>query len=275
MLGPESVLWWPFRALIGDAIPFVVVTLACVGAFVLVVVRAGRLFLEGTRESITAPARRALPSAHFRGGLSRVVIAKELRLIGRDPRLISQMLLQILYLIPLFAILVRKGTAQDLLAPTIILVASTLAGNLAWMTMSGEESPDLVGSAPVSRERILWLKALAAMAMPVGMCVPFLLYYATVSMAGFVAFAACAAGALASCAVVQIWTAKPGSARDLRKRAQSSKLVSLVEFFSAAGWALACWLMMRGSWWALAAIALALVAPAVAWAVRRVKGQTT
>lgn len=269
MIGPESVLWWPFRALIGDAIPFAAVTIACVGAFVLVVVRAERLFLEGTKESITSPARRARPSAEFRAGLARVVIAKELRLILRDPRLISQMLLQVLYLIPLFAILVRKATAQDLLAPTIILVASTLAGNLAWMTMSGEESPDLVGSAPVSRERVLWIKVLAAMAIPVGICVPFLLYYATVSIVWLAAFAACAAGALASCAVVQIWTAKPGSGRDLRKRAQSSKLVNLVEFFSAAGWAFACWLMMRGSWWAIAAIAFALVSPASAWLLRR------
>jgi len=269
MIGPESVLWWPFRALIGDAIPFFAVTLACVGAFVLVVVRAERLFLEGTKESITTPARRAGPSAQFRGGLARVVVAKELRLILRDPRLISQMLLQVLYLIPLFAILVRKASSQELLAPTIILVTSTLAGNLAWMTMSGEESPDLVGSAPVPRERVLWLKVLAAMAIPVATCVPFFLYYATVSIAWFAAFVACAAGTLVSCAVVQVWTAKPGSGRDLRKRAQSSKLVNLVEFFSAAGWAFACWLMMRGSWWAIAAIALALISPGVAWVMRR------
>ena len=28
-IGPESVLWWPFRAVMGDAIPFVALTLAC------------------------------------------------------------------------------------------------------------------------------------------------------------------------------------------------------------------------------------------------------
>jgi len=275
VIGPDSLLWWPFRALMGDALPFIATTALCVAAFMLVVVRAERLFLDGTREATAGPVRRAAPQREFQRGLAKVVIAKELRLIARDPRLISQMLLQVLYLLPLFFILVRKGGVQELLAPTILLVASTLAGNLAWMTMSGEESPDLVGSAPVSHERVLWLKVAAALAIPLAICVPFLEYYATVSALSFFSFAVCLAGTMASCAVVQIWTHRPGSGRDLRKRAQASKLVNLVEFFSAAGWALACWLMMRGSWWTLVALALALVAPAVAWAVRRVRGQTT
>jgi membrane protein implicated in regulation of membrane protease activity len=47
--------------------------------------------------------------------------------------------------------------------------------------------------------------------------------------------------------------------------------VNLVEFFSAGGWAGACYLMMRGSWWAIAAIAFALIAPATAWLVRRAR----
>ncbi|MBC8023947.1 MAG: hypothetical protein H7Y14_12550, partial [Burkholderiales bacterium] len=275
LIGPDSVLWWPFLALMGEPLPFIAVMALCLGVFVLVVIRAERLFLEGTRESVTAAPRRAAGRREFRAGLARVVIAKEMRLILRDPRLISQMLMQVLYLLPLFFLLVRKDSTQQLLAPTIILVASTLAGNLAWMTVSGEEAPDLVGSAPVSRERILWLKVAAALAIPLAICAPFLGYYATVSVADFAAFATCLAGTLASCAVVQIWTERPGSGRDLRKRAQASKLVNLVEFFSAGGWAGACYLMMLGSWWALAAMALALIAPATAWLLRRVRGQTT
>lgn len=275
LIGPDSVLWWPFRALMGDALPFLALMVLCLGAFAFVVVRAERLFLEGTRESVTAPARRAARLGEFRSGLAAVVVAKELRLIARDPRLISQVLLQVLYLVPLFFLLVRKGSAQELLAPTIILVASTLAGNLAWMTVSGEESPDLVGSAPVSRERILWLKVAAAISIPLVICAPFLAWYATVSALWFAAFAFCLAGTLASCAVVQIWTEKPGSGRDLRKRSQASKIVNFVEFLAAGGWAGACYLMMRGSWWALAAMGVAMLAPAAAWLLRRVRGQTS
>ncbi len=270
-IGPDSVLWWPFRALMGDPMPFVAMMALCIGVFVLVMIRTERLFLEGTRETVTAPSRHATGMREFHGGLGRVVVAKELRLIARDPRLISQMLLQVLYLLPLFFILVSKDGAQALMAPTILLIASTLAGNLAWMTVSGEESPDLVGSAPVSRERILWLKLVAALAIPLAICTPFLVYFATLSAAALLAFALCLAGTLASCAVVQIWAGRPGSGRDLRKRAQASKLLNLVEFFAAGGWAGACYLMIRGSWWTIAAIAFALVAPATAWLVRRAR----
>jgi ABC-2 type transport system permease protein len=158
------------------------------------------------------------------------------------------------------------------MAPTIILIASTLASNLAWMTVSGEEAPDLVGSAPVPRERVLWLKVVAALCIPLAICAPFLLYFATLSAAAFFPFALCLAGALASCAVVQVWAGRPGSGRDLRKRAQASKLLNLVEFFSAGGWAGACYLIMLGWWgWALAAMAFALVGPAVAWLLRRAR----
>ena len=100
---------------------------------------------------------------------------------------------------------------------------------------------------------------------------PFLAWYAAMSALSFAAFAFCLAGTLASCAVVQIWTEKPGSGRDLRKRSQASKIVSFVEFLSAGGWAGACYLMMRGSWWAFAAVGVALLAPAAAWVLRRAR----
>ena len=269
IVGPDSVLWWPFRALMGEALPFTAVMATCVGAFIVVIVRAERLFLDGSREAVVHAARPVAPAGAFASGLPRVVIAKEMRLILRDPKLITGMLLQVLYLLPLFFLLLRKDSVHALLAPTIVLVASSLAGNLAFLTVSGEESPDLVGSAPVSRERVLWLKVVAAMLIPLAICVPFLAYYATVSAASWAIFAACLTGALASSAAVQVWTQKPGSARDLRKRAQSSKLVNLMEFFGAAAWAGACYLMFGGSWWAIAAIAVGLVAPLAAWLLRR------
>jgi ABC-2 type transport system permease protein len=274
LIGADSVLWWPFLALMGEPLPFLFVMALGIGGFWLVIVRAERIFLEGTREAIAAPARRAAGAGEFRRGLARIVLVKELRLIVRDPRLITQMLMQVLYLLPLFVILARKGSAPVVLGPTIVLVAASLAGNLAWMTVSGEESPDLVGSAPVSRERVLWLKVAAALAIPLAVCSPFIAYYATLSAGQFASFASCLAGAFVCAAVVQIWTAKPGSARDLRKRAQASKLVNLVEFFSAGGWAAACFFFMRGGWyWALPCVALGMLAPAVAWAVRRVRSQ--
>jgi ABC-2 type transport system permease protein len=276
LIGPDSLLWWPFLALMGDPLPAIAVMVVGLGGFCLVIVRAERTFLAGTREVVAAPARRAPAAGKFRSGLARIVFVKELRLIVRDPRLITQMLLQVLYLLPLFFVLARKGSAHMVLGPTIVLVAASLAGNLAWMTVSGEESPDLVGSAPVSKERVLWLKVAAALAIPLALCAPFAGYYATLSAGDFASFTFCLAGAFVCAAVVQIWTAKPGSPRDLRKRAQASKLVNLVEFFSAAGWAAACYLFMRGWWyWAVPCLGLGLLAPLTAWLVGRARRQGT
>ena len=48
----------------------------------------------------------------FGRSLTRVVIVKEWRLIARDPQLISQVLLQLLYMLPLCFLLLMRGGAQ-------------------------------------------------------------------------------------------------------------------------------------------------------------------
>jgi ABC-2 type transport system permease protein len=268
-IGAASPLWWPVRALLGETLPLLAVLAAGVGVFMLVVIRTERLFLEGTRESDAAPAKRGDARAGaFRTGLARVVIGKELLLLQRDPKLISQTLLQILYILPLFFIGVRRGGIERVVAPTVILIGATLAGNLAWMTVSGEEAPELVDSAPVSRERVLWLKVAAALIVPIAVCAPFVAFYASKSAAETAIFAFCLTGALASCAVVQVWNAKPGSGRDMKAR-RESKLVNLLEFSSAVGWALACFALLTGSAWAAAGLAAGLAAPALSWVLRR------
>jgi ABC-2 type transport system permease protein len=270
-IGPASPLWWPIRALMGETLPFLAVMAAGIAIFWLVIERTERLFLEGTRESQAAPPARGgrAGALAFGKGLARVVITKELRLLKRDPKLISQTLLQVLYLLPLFFIGVRRGSLETLVAPTIVLIGATLAGNLAWMTVSGEEAPDLVESAPVARERVLWLKVAAAMVVPLAVCAPFLAFYAMHSLFALAAFALCLAGALASCAVVQVWNAKPGSGRDLKKRREASKLVNIMEFASAIGWGAACYALLARSWWFVPAVAAGLVAPGISWLLRR------
>jgi ABC-2 type transport system permease protein len=270
-IGPASPLWWPIRALLGETLPFLAVMAAGVAIFILVMTRTERLFLEGTRESEAAPpaARGTAGALAFGKGLARVVIAKELRLLKRDPKLISQTLLQILYLLPLFFITVRRGSLETVVAPTIVLIGATLAGNLAWMTVSGEEAPELVESAPVPRERVLWLKVAAALIVPLALCAPFLVFYAMQSVFALAVFAVCLAGALGSCAVVQVWNAKPGSGRDLKKRREASKLVNIMEFASAIGWGGACYALLAGSGWFVPAVAAGLAAPAISWLLRR------
>ena len=111
--------------------------------------------------ALTASSRAheaAAPSVEL-PGIFRVAKAstalwlKERKLLLRDPWLISQSLMQLLYLIPpavlLWSNLGRGSAASIVLVPVLIMTAGQLAGGLAWLTISGEDAPDLVVSAPV------------------------------------------------------------------------------------------------------------------------------
>ena len=73
-------------------------------------------------------------------------------LLRRDPWLISQTLMQLLYLVPPALMLWRSfsdsSTAIVLITPVIVMAAGQLSGGLAWLTISGEDAADLVATAP-------------------------------------------------------------------------------------------------------------------------------
>ncbi|MGZ5041116.1 MAG: hypothetical protein ACXWF0_09440 [Usitatibacter sp.] len=274
--GAHSVLTWPVRAFFGDAVPALAVIVLGVGAFVLTVRFTQARFVSATQEVMTAgPSRRtAAVRRPFREGLSRIVIAKELALIARDPMLVAKTLLQSLYLVPLLVVLVRRADFAPVLAASLVVMSASLAGTLAWITVSGEEAPDLLEAAPVSRERVRWLKVAAA-ALPVAaILVPFLAWYAWLSLSMFAFVAVCTAAGVASAGVVQVWTGRPGSGRDLRARQKQSVLMNFVELFSSVGWGAACYAAITSRYWLVApGIVLGLAAPGIAWLVRRSREQ--
>ena len=74
-------------------------------------------------------------------------------LLRRDPWLVSQTLMQILYLLPP-ALMLWRGFGDGngiyaVLVPVLVMAAGQLAGGLAWLAISGEDAPDLVATAPV------------------------------------------------------------------------------------------------------------------------------
>ena len=52
-----------------------------------------------------------------------------------------------------------------LLIPVVVMAAGQLAGGLAWLSISGEDAPDLVATAPIGSRRILWAKIEAVIGM--------------------------------------------------------------------------------------------------------------
>src|SRR6202043_1377733 len=83
----------------------------------------------------------------------RALRRKEWMLLRRDPWLVSQTLMQILYLLPP-ALMLWRGYGDGsgvyvVLVPVLVMAAGQLAGRLAWLAISGEDAPDLVATAPV------------------------------------------------------------------------------------------------------------------------------
>ena len=101
-------------------------------------------------------------SAFRRASPKRALRQKEWTLLRRDPWLMSQTLMQMLYLIPPALMLWKSfgdGTgALVLLVPVLVMAAGQLAGGLAWLAISGEDAPDLVATAPVPARWIVRAK---------------------------------------------------------------------------------------------------------------------
>ncbi len=272
-LGPNSLLTWPVRAFFGDPLPAVAMLALGFGGFALTMHLTAGSFASAAQESAVAASPRWRPGARrrgFRSGLARIVIAKELILIARDPMLIAKALLQVLYLVPMLMILVRRGDLAQVLAASLVVMASSVAGTFAWLTVSGEEVPDLLQSSPISRERMRWLKVCAAL-LPVGvLIVPFLAWYAWLSLRVFAIVAVFAAAGVASAAVIQVWTGKPSATRDLKARGRQNVLMNFVELFCSLGWAAACFLAISGYYrYIPAGVALGVAGPGAAWLVRQ------
>ena len=268
-LGAHSVLTWPARALFGDPLPALAIVILGAGAFALVVRTTTSEFVSAAQEDPGVSQRRGAssrPARAFRAGLATVVVSKELKLVARDPTLLAQSLFQLLAMIPLMLILMRKSELAALLGASLVLLASMLAGIFAWMVVSGEEAPDLLGSAPVDAERLRWLKVAAAL-LPVGvLCLPFLAWYAVLSWRMFAIVALFLVLALAASAVIQVWLGMPGSGRDLRARMRKNRLANVVEAVSTFGFAGACYLAMAGWYRTALLVAIAgLLGPAAAW----------
>jgi ABC-2 type transport system permease protein len=152
---PGSVLWWPARAMLGDG-----EALLCLLASGLVMLGAvmaifsPRFADHVIRVSAAAVAHRGHGAKPFRAGSrGQALRRKEFVLLRRDPWLVSQTLMQLLYLVPPALMLWRSfadnSSAILLITPVIVMAAGQLAGGLAWLAISGEDAADLVATAPL------------------------------------------------------------------------------------------------------------------------------
>jgi ABC-2 type transport system permease protein len=261
-LAPDvgSLLWWPARAVMGGALALVSLlglsVIALAGAIRVFAPRFGPLALAAGAMSHDATARRGRPARFHDSTPAQALRRKEWILLLRDPWLMSQSLMQLLYLLPPAFLLWRSfyggGGATALLVPVLIMAAGQLGGGLAWLAVSGEDAPELIASAPVSRFRVLRAKIEAVLGGIAVVFAPFIVVL--VAFAPFAALVASGGIAIAagSSTAIQFWFRTQAQRRLFRRRQTSSRLATIAEALSSIGWAGTGALAATGTW--LAAI---------------------
>lgn len=271
---------WPFRSVArladGDAWAWLAFALVAVASFAMAVHRARTRFVDVARESdagpVTRPATRDQVARRvaraFRRRAMTAMLVKEWTLTARSPQLLAQILLQVLYLVPLlFVAFAREGPTASwsgaAFAAAIAGLAGTLATSLAWLSIAAEDAPDLVVASPQPRSTILVAKLLAA-TVP-----PFVLV--SVAAAGRAGHSVTDAAivwtfgtlACASAAIVAASVRVTGRRSDFQKRYQGRGLAAVVEGLQFLLWAAAAGTASAGAWMAAGPLAfLACLLPA-------------
>ncbi len=174
---------------------------------------------------------------------------KEWRLLLRDASLFSQLGLQIVYTVPLVVVLLKSGALPPTfaIAPAIVVITAQVAASLAWITVSGEDAPELIATAPVTASAADRSK-LSAIALPVIAIVALPLAGLAVLSPKAAALAAILAAAAAmSTALINLWHPMPGNRRGMLRRHQQSKVIGLVEHALSFLWAIGSVMVMIGS----------------------------
>ena len=260
---------WPARAVMGDPVPLAAVMVSALVLFFGISAALGARFAEdasiavGMAERVRT-ARRGTSALCFRAGAFPALIRKEIKLIVRDPGLLSQVLLRVLYLVPLLVVLLRNAHAHLTSAVStgtaaLVFVASQIAASLAWITISAEDSPELLASAPVTRPFVRRAKIAAAL-LPIAIA----LVAPLAALGWFSPWAALVALVLVACAaastaLINLWYEKPAQRKDFRRRSTGGLLATLAEFVVGLAWSGTAAGAVAGTPWAALGAAVALL----------------
>jgi len=240
----DSLIWWPARAALGDT-GALLSLLAC-GLLLLGAVMAGfsAKFADTAARASTATiiTRRGSRARAFRSGSpQRALRRKELMLLRRDPWLLSQSLMQLLYLLPPALLLWRSfndsSVATVLITPVIVMAAGQLSGGLGWLTICGEDAPDLVTTAPLPPSQLIRAKIEVVLLVIGALFAPLVLALLFASLEQAAVTAAGVIVAAASATAIQLWFRIQARRSQFRRRQTSSRLATFAEAFSSIGWA--------------------------------------
>lgn len=247
LLAVDSWLWFPARAIWFDPVS-VGLTLVGSGAIALFTVYAiAQAFLTGTQQSITRKHRaRAYEGVALREGFRQVVLAKEWRMMRRNPYLISQVALQVVLILPLTWIVLQNGGDAEtnlevgsIASFALPILSGQLSYGFSQICLSGEEAADLLKSAPVPVGSLRRLKQLAALVPVWLLLLPVTLILMVRGEAWLVVLFA-SLGASICASYLRLWNSRPVPPKELfrqRNLAQSDFWLGLIESMVTWVWA--------------------------------------
>jgi ABC-2 type transport system permease protein len=281
-LAPEasSLLWAPARAAMGEVTALVPVLGGGLGLLALAVLlfapRFGEHVVAAAGVDFSPKQARRRRDGFRQASTKRALRHKEWILLRRDPWLVSQSLMQVLYLLPPGLLLWRNfgdniGTLV-IMVPVLVMAAGQLAGGLAWLAVSGEDAPDLVASAPLPARAVVWAKIEAVQIVIAVVIAPLVIGLALAAPFFALAAALGVAVSAASATTIQIWFRAQAKRSNFRRRQTSSRVATLAEALSSVLWAGTAGLAAVGSWAAAFVAAIALAMLAVIWMIRPRQG---
>lgn len=266
---PEAASAWflPARALLGDGTALAIVMLAALISLLLAILLFSRRLAAHivTAAGVAHAVRRAGVKPFHVLAQRRALRQKEWTLLRRDPWLLSQTLMQLLYLLPPALLLWRDFAGGlsliNVIVPVIVMAAGQLGGGLAWLALSGEDAPELIATAPLASRAAITAKIEAVIGAILLVFAPFLIAIAFLSAR---AAAISALGILASAAAatfIQFRFRVQAKRSQFRRRQTASRLATFAEAFSSIAIAATAALAAAGNglWLFPAIIALALL----------------
>ena len=173
---------------------------------------------------------------HFKSNFGWVIVKKELLLMTRDPALIFNLLLQLIFLIPLI-LGFAKITSLFMVIPGAAFLSvfgsGKLIGDITGIAITGEDTPDLLVVAPRTAKQILRLKLLAVLIMggPLMLIIPLLLVFKSPSAALIALVFTVLAGMIT--AAIELKFSKSTTRRKFSGRKAGSTLANLLNLFAS------------------------------------------
>jgi ABC-2 type transport system permease protein len=272
----SSLVWAPARAALGDwpsLVGMLVLGVAALGATIGFASSGfGRHAIAATSVGQQRVVQRNTEVNFRPRSQMQQLRVKEWKLLARDPWLLSQTLMQVLYLVPpalyLWISYGQSAGTYVVVIPVLVMAAGQLSGGLSWLAISGEDAHDLVVTAPVDPGAVLRAK-IEAVAVAVAVIftpIVLLMLFASFELAAKTAvFAAISSG---SATAIQLWFRVPMRRAMFRRRQVASRVSTISEALSSIFWAGTA-VLVAGDQFLIAALpgTLAIITLFVAWSL--------